>query len=99
MLVKVTQKHIDKGRPADCSFCPIANALRELLHEDYYPHVSSAIYQIKETNTGLVVKEGRLPAIAVDFISSFDGPIYLDRSESKPFEFDIYIPSKCLKGA
>jgi hypothetical protein len=80
MLVKVTQEHVDKGKPKSYTECPIALALAEFTAEGTLPAYVCA------SGISLNNEVYRTPAAARRFISLFDstGP-----KEVSPFEFEL----------
>ena len=84
--IKVTQEHIDLGKPGICDHCPIALAVREMcdspsLHVDVSPRAME-IWEVEHPEAPLLL--GFLPEEAVRFVREFDLGYTVD-----PFEFDI----------
>ena len=86
MLIKVTQKHIDKsnklfreakGFCSRCYNCPIALALQEQVHPDCW----NDFYSIHIPDSA---KLHPLPKEACDFVHKYDNGIKV-----APFEFDL----------
>jgi len=97
--VKVSWENIRKGEVGTCQFCAIALALKDLLNEEYYPHVSSSHVKFKLTNSGEEVEYRNLPERAMKFIQLFDAPAHPFGSKPQPFEFNLDIPRYMLKDA
>jgi len=95
-LIKVTQKHINKGRRAYADSCPIALAVQEQAPKDGFVfhlcHNHGAYYAIdKETGKvldGMYTKDVKyeyIPSTRVaNFINKFDK---LGKKAVKPFNF------------
>jgi hypothetical protein len=76
LKVKVTQKHINNGKPRKAAFCPIALALKE------------SGYKGVDVGDIINVKFGKFKPVyynkrAEEFVSKFD-----DYQTVKPFEFE-----------
>jgi hypothetical protein len=87
--IRVTAGHIRRGKPEECSKCPVALAIL-----DGFPEVTEVIVN-QEWAT---VKRGEadpfldaeMPLAAREFISAFDQPsLWIGPSPVKPFEFEV----------
>lgn len=86
MLIKVEQKHIDKGQqdgcnPHRCSECPVALAIIETLGRNDV-RVFHRVCEIGDV-------EYILPMDVVDFIGAADGNL---STLLKPFSFELEFP-------
>jgi len=82
MKIKVTQRHIDEGRPYAAAACALALAVQEA--------VPMATALTVGTGSGGFSFEGRynrfaLPSEAQNFLSTFEQ----DKTKAKPFSFEI----------
>ena len=94
LQIKITQKHIKKGKAGSCLKCPIALAVSEKINK-WWPlqryHVR--VYTESVVILNLWKKDGTegynqvamLPQIAETFIKDFD----YKRLPLKPFEFEL----------
>ena len=79
--IKVTKKDIEKGERRSRTSCPIALACKRMKLPDFK---CVDIVLISRKNLDPIP----LPAIAIQFISDFDG---MGRNSVKPFSFKIKI--------
>ncbi len=87
MVVHVTQEHISKGRPKDCTLCPVAKAVQFAFKE----------IDVSVTRIAVIVrnKHYKTPDSVARFIQNFDQHII-----EAPFSFELgepyYIgPTQC----
>ncbi len=85
MLVKVTQKHIDEGKRADCYTCPIALAILDIDPKPVNVQVKYSYVMIYIEKNGKY-KQYELPWEAREFISKFD-----NGKKVEPFEFELVV--------
>lgn len=85
MKIKVTQKHIDKGRTGACRDCPIALAIRDVV--DGQVTVTCAHVYLNALHVYKNDRVLNLPRSAVLFIRHFDR----SRGLAKPFSFELEI--------
>lgn len=83
MNIKVTQNHIDRGKPADSKCCPIALAVKETIGLP----IEVGAYDF--TICGEVFE---LPSLAYRFVRGFDRAW-----EVEPFEFNLEVPEHIEK--
>ena len=89
MKIQVTQKHIDEGRIVDSERCPVALAVKDVIWDGVFCHVSVTTEQITLSYKAPYVKEVYpLPKEAMKFISMFDN---IPTKGVEPFEFDLPI--------
>lgn len=91
LKVNVTQSHIDKGKRGNCSFCPIALAVHDLLDKEFDYHIEvkrgfCSITKMKEKERLVSVSDYKLPEKANDFIWFFD---YSNLDRATPFEMEM----------
>jgi hypothetical protein len=79
--VSVSEIHIKSGIRTDCSRCPIALAIKDVLENESEISVGLGTLKVYE---GGVTRHYELPSIAKSFISSFDSKLSVE-----PFEFEI----------
>lgn len=93
MLIEITQQRIDEGEQDSCTFCPIANAIADLIDSDRF-HVSVGAHKAYIRLRGEITSQGilELPYEAQKFIREFD--VF---KGAKPFSFQLDIPSMYLK--
>jgi hypothetical protein len=77
-LIRVTQEHIDRGKPGDGCSCPVSLAMRDATK--YHCHVCRSTFYIRDL-------EIDLPEQAKQFINAFDSLGHVS-----PFEFELDIP-------
>ena len=90
MEIKVTQKHINKGRRGDVNTCAIALALAEQFGADA-DDVSvdpNEIKVSKKNGFSFSFEWTKIPARIQNFISKFDH----DKASVKPFSFKLPVP-------
>lgn len=97
--INVTQDQITLGSKGNCQFCPIALAIKQVLNEEYYPHVVSSHVKFKLTNTGEEVTYLNLPESAMLFIMDFDAPQHPFATKPQPFSFQLDIPKYMLRSS
>lgn len=90
VAINITEEHIKKGSRCESRSCPIALAVNETLKPDYYVSVYYHITVRQGTDT---IHSVLTPQVAFDFIKGFDAKIPVS-----PFQFEIDIPEKLLKG-
>ena len=83
-LIKVTQKHIDKGEPTKARFCPITLAVADATGG---LHVATGNIITSWHDPVRGHRSGELPRSAKRFISKFDS-----KNKVKPFNFYLDIP-------
>ena len=90
MIIKVTQKHIDEGKPEDSCHCPVALAINDFFRPDIDGYLHAEVFgdRVDIITTG-VERTYRLPDIAEEFVSDFDDP---DIGVG-PFEFQLDMAS------
>lgn len=93
MLIKVTQEHIDQGKPRDCASCPIAKAINSLLKDKYSCEVASRVMTIREIDAFKWILGFDTPETCAKFIIKFDN---LKPVEPFEFELDIHEDKLCL---
>lgn len=81
MNIKVTQKHIDEGLRWNCSYCPIALAIKELLK------VAVVSVNARTVYFPFDIKSEKLPLNISTFIKRFDAGCIV-----YPIEFELEIP-------
>lgn len=94
MIVDVTQSHIDQGKAGDCSACPIALALKELIPDNFSVSVKFTVAHIV-SHTYNTFRTIPLPKSAIEFIMDFDK--HFPMSPFK-FEVDLVLPSSIDDG-
>jgi len=88
MIIKVTQKHIKKGKTMSTDFCPIALAMTEYFTNKYKTEVGVSV-AFDRSDTALVhgpmgTDEYELPDKAVKWYGLFDSGIV-----GNPFKFSL----------
>lgn len=89
--ISVTEEEINNGKEYNCSFCPIALALKKLIDSKYLVSVTIGWFRIalKEYEEEKYIV---LPKEAGDFIRIFDRALY----KPNPIKFEVDIPEKYL---
>jgi hypothetical protein len=83
MIIKVTQKHIDEGKPSSCGSCPIALAVLE--SDNRIMNVQAMLSVIRIDFDGSTpIRVITTPYEAVRFMRKFDWG-----QEVEPFEFEL----------
>ena len=77
MLIKVTRKDIEGGKPDDCYSCPVARALKRHLKTNHIEVGGCWGWAVGKSYFNL-------PKTAVAFIKKFDAGM-----EVKPFSFNL----------
>jgi hypothetical protein len=85
MLIRVTEKHIERGRRHDICACPIALAIREQMPFATEVKVYATRVAIHKEE-GLAFTRPLLPPDAIAFICAFDA-----KRSVQPFEFELPI--------
>jgi len=87
MIIKVEQKHIDKGIKTSCHLCPVALAIADsgCIEEGQQVTVGTITASIRWGEEGMSLKTCRLPDFVGDRIRRFDctGDMF-------PFDFEAY---------
>lgn len=91
MIINVTQEHIDAGETKNCWACPVALALRDVIHGA--AAVTNTLIKIRKQgetfSSGLMVQS---PMSVFHFVTKFDAGI-----TPPPFSFELNIPTRLLK--
>lgn len=91
MLIKVTKEHINKGKQKDCTKCPVALAIQDVVREGYAVHVNGIMATIYDATRFHASYPLAYPTTM--WIMSFD-----QRSWAmKPFEFLLPIEEQYLR--
>lgn len=83
MKISVTQAHIDTGVPIQCSKCPIALAVGDVVVGEVAVGIRSLCIETYWID---------LPSVAQQFIRAYD-----DGTVVEPFEFEVEIPRSLLR--
>jgi hypothetical protein len=86
--IRVTEKHIDAGKPRKCNTCPIALAITD---QTKATDVNVGVDNVLISAGGSYAKV-ELPEKAENFIADFD-----EEKAVKPFSFALDLPEEFLK--
>lgn len=96
-LVKITTEHIERGKVRDCSKCPMALAIQEMLREEFKVNIS--VYDVSIHRGGNpdpldnhLEWAGSLTPGITGWIRRFDKSM-----DMPPAEFELHIPEQYLK--
>lgn len=89
MIINVTQEHIDRGYKANCTFCPIALAVRPYGEISMLRVDNSSIWIYDYSQQYSRFKLATLPDKAIEFITDFDTKDHYGSEFAKPFSFHI----------
>jgi hypothetical protein len=85
--INVTAEHIERGKPEECEWCPVALAIMDALPAARVPSVgpSEVTFQAGIDKWADIA----LPPEAIDFIETFDG----GTADVEPFTFELDYPA------
>lgn len=89
MKIKVTQEHINKGRPGSGSSCPIALAIKDALNAPVVFVVHASVNMYKIYGSKLKRNAFRLDKNAVQFQKDFDHGFLV-----QPITVDLTYPTR-----
>lgn len=90
MKIQVTEEHIKNGIKHSCRRCPVAQAIKLHIKENFNVHVIGVAVKLYLVNN---VERYTLPDEIIEWIKQFDAGLSV-----KPVSFELEIDSKFLKG-
>ena len=88
----VKERHISHGRAALCRLCPIALALKDILHDRYYVEVLNDEIRIYVVGGFRFIHHQPVTGVPYQFIQRFDAG-----HKVSPIEFPLSLPTYLLR--